>query len=65
MIKVSPLLYPPESAYQDLAGKIKLIKKCIPAGNEKVITIIQKLRLQFSVNPHRPTIMEELNKILK
>lgn len=52
-------------AYKDLVSKMKLIIKDIPAGKEKVIELAQKLRLQFSVKPRRPAMMEELDKILK
>lgn len=53
------------STYADMVSKMKMIMKDIPDSKEKIIELAQKLRLQFSVKPRRPAMMEELDKILK
>ena len=53
------------STYADMVSKMKMVMKDIPDSKEKIIALAQKLRLQFSVKPRRPDMMEELDKILK
>lgn len=50
------------SDYADLVWKMKKIIKDIPAGEEKIVAIAQRLKEKY---PRRPAMVDELNKILK
>lgn len=48
-------------AYADLAYKMKMVLKDIPAGKGKMMALAQRLRQKY---PRRPAMIDELNKIL-
>ncbi len=53
------------SEYADLVSKMKMVVKGIPKGKEAVLSLARRLRDRFSLQPRRPAMIEELNKILK
>lgn len=49
------------SEYAELAGKMKMVIKDIPAAKSKIIALAKKLKQKY---PRRPAMIEELDKII-